>query len=322
MPDKPVAEVVIDETRVRDLLAAQAPAFAGGRLEWSNDGWDCSVWRLGTDTDTGTSTGTGTGAGAGAGAEELAVRVPRRAAAAPLVRHEQRWVPVLAELVAPSGLSLPTPLFAGSPTDTFPWPWSIVPWFAGTNAIAVPRPQRTPWAPRLAEALARLHTPAHPEAPRNPFRGVPLVERAETVSARVEAGSASVTPETMRALAVAWGAGLSTEPWSAPPVWIHGDLHPGNLIARDSELVALIDFGDVTAGDPAYDLAVAWLAFDAAGRSVFQVASPHVDAATWTRARAWAAAVALILLQQSDDNPDYLALGIETADEVAKSAAE
>ena len=101
------------------------------------------------------------------------------------------------------------------------------------------------------------------------------------------------------------------------------DRHATEKGRKDArELVALIDFGDVTAGDPAYDLAVAWLAFDAAGRSVFQVASPHVDAATWTRARAWAAAVALILLQQSDDNPDYLALGIETADEVAKSAAE
>jgi aminoglycoside phosphotransferase (APT) family kinase protein len=100
-------------------------------------------------------------------------------------------------------------------------------------------------------------------------------------------------------------------------VWIHGDLHPGNLVARGPELIAIIDFGDVTAGDPAYDLAVAWLTFDAAGRSAFVGAiGDRYDAATWTRARGCAAAFALVMLDQSDDNPEYATLGAEALREL------
>ena len=112
---------------------------------------------------------------------------------------------------------------------------------------------------------------------------------------------------------------LAAPPWTGPPVWIHGDLHPGNLVARGSDLVAIIDFGDVTAGDPAYDLAVAWLAFDAAGRERFVAAlRDRYDAATWTRAHGWAAAVTLMLLDHSDDNPEYAALGAEALGELAR----
>ena len=104
-------------------------------------------------------------------------------------------------------------------------------------------------------------------------------------------------------------------------MWIHGDLHPGNLIAQGPRLTGIIDFGDVTAGDPAYDLALAWLAFDRVGRDRFITASTTAtthgrEPATWVRARAWAMAVALMLLMHSDDNPPYAALGREAFVEV------
>jgi aminoglycoside phosphotransferase (APT) family kinase protein len=90
-------------------------------------------------------------------------------------------------------------------------------------------------------------------------------------------------------------------------------------VARGGELVAIIDFGDVTAGDPAYDLAIAWLAFDAPGRRRFRAATgDRYDAATWVRARAWAAAVTTLLLAQSDDNPDYARLGRDALEELTR----
>ena len=92
-------------------------------------------------------------------------------------------------------------------------------------------------------------------------------------------------------------------------MWIHGDLHPGNLLTAHGRLSGIIDFGDVTAGDPAYDLAVAWLAFDPAGRERFLAATGGgYDAPTWRRAHAWAASIAVVLLVHSDDNPDYAQL--------------
>jgi len=100
-------------------------------------------------------------------------------------------------------------------------------------------------------------------------------------------------------------------------VWIHGDMHPGNLVTHESALTGIIDFGDVTAGDPAYDLAIAWLAFDGPGRAQFIAASAsRDDADIWIRARAWVAAVVLMLLGHSDDNPDYFALGQDAAAQV------
>ena len=70
------------------------------------------------------------------------------------------------------------------------------------------------------------------------------------------------------------------------------------------------------------DLAVAWLAFDAAGRSAFiEATGDRHDRATWIRAHALAASIAVILLAHSDDNPDYARLGAEAAAEVLAEAS-
>jgi aminoglycoside phosphotransferase (APT) family kinase protein len=76
---------------------------------------------------------------------------------------------------------------------------------------------------------------------------------------------------------------------------LHGDLHPANLLLRDGRLAAVLDFGDVTAGDPATDLATAWLTFDPPAREAFRgEAAP--DAATWRRARGWAVGMATAMV--------------------------
>lgn len=42
------------------------------------------------------------------------------------------------------------------------------------------------------------------------------------------------------------------------------------------------------------------------------------DVATWLRARGWAAAVGLLLIEQSDDNPEDLQLGLEALGEIQR----
>jgi aminoglycoside phosphotransferase (APT) family kinase protein len=300
MPDKPRAEVAIDATLVHALLAEQASAMDAAALPVSHvaDGWDCSVWRVG---------------------DEWAVRLPRRELAAPLVVNEQRVLPDIAARLAPTGVRVPAPVFSGVPGGGYPWPWSIVPWLEGTRGIDVPRSDRTGWAAPLAAALGALHTPASPGFPVNPFRGLPLAMRADAVATRLSQlrADGGLTEGEAEAAASVWAHGLAAAPWDGPPVWIHGDLHPANLVADGSRLVGIIDFGDVTAGDPAYDLAVAWLAFDAEARRAFMAAfDARYDDATWIRARAWATSVALMLLAHSDDEPAYAALGREAFPEV------
>ncbi len=301
MPDKPAAEVRIDEDVVRDVLRqaeTAVPGVAMRPLDKASEGWDCEVWRLG---------------------EDLAVRLPRRAASAPLVLHEQAALPVIGPRIEATGLRVPLPVFAGRPSDAYPWHWSIVPWFAGAAGLAVPRADRTGWAAPLAHALTALHVPAPADHPVNPVRGVPLAVRSPAVRDRLALlrSTGALPPATLDTLESAWTEGLDVEAWSRDPVWIHGDLHPGNLVADGGRLIAMIDFGDVTAGDPAYDLAAAWVAFDATGREAFRRAlGDRYDAATWARARAWAAAVAIVFVTHSDDNPDYGALGVESSDEL------
>jgi aminoglycoside phosphotransferase (APT) family kinase protein len=71
----------------------------------------------------------------------------------------------------------------------------------------------------------------------------------------------------------------------------------------DGSIVGVIDFGDITAGDPATDLSVAWMLFDSAGREIFREAYRPVDDATWTRARGWALSLGTAYLTFSADNP-------------------
>ena len=78
------------------------------------------------------------------------------------------------------------------------------------------------------------------------------------------------------------------------------------LLHADGGLAGVIDFGDVCAGDPASDLAVAWLMFDAPARQVFRAActsSGNYDEAVWARAWAWALGLATVFSLASDDMP-------------------
>lgn len=295
MAHSPAAERRLDESAVRALLQSTAPALARLPLCLFAEGWDNAVWRLG---------------------EDLAVRLPRREIAAPLIAHEQEALGVIGPRLAAAGVRTPVPVVVGRPTAQFPWPWSVVPWIGGTTALAVPRAAAARWATTLATALQALHRPAPPDAPHNPVRGVPLAVRDEVMQIRLaQAEGAGIAHRA--ALGAAWAAGLRA-PACTERAWVHGDLHPGNIVADARTLTAFIDFGDVTAGDPAYDLAASWMLFDAAGRSAFRRATgTRYDDATWTRARAWAAYVALVLVTQSDDRPALLAAGRSTAQELA-----
>ena len=80
----------------------------------------------------------------------------------------------------------------------------------------------------------------------------------------------------------------------------------------------MIDFGDVTAGDPATDLSVAWMLFPAKERAVFWQAYGQADDHTRARARGWALSLALVFLTYSADNPLIAGIGKRTFREVLR----
>jgi aminoglycoside phosphotransferase (APT) family kinase protein len=150
----------------------------------------------------------------------------------------------------------------------------------------------------LATSLRRLHRPAPPDAPANPFRGVPLRSRREVVEERLDRLE-------LRELDSPWRRALEATP-GVDVAWLHGDLHPKNVLVRDGTLAGLIDWGDVTAGDPATDLACAWMLFDAYGRSAFLEAYGPSEG-EHARALGWAVNFGSAMLDSGE--PRHAAIG-------------
>jgi aminoglycoside phosphotransferase (APT) family kinase protein len=92
-------------------------------------------------------------------------------------------------------------------------------------------------------------------------------------------------PESARR---AWDDALTT-PIDTAPVWLHGDLHPMNVLSKNGRLSAVIDWGDICAGDAATDLACVWaLLPDPAMRRAALSAYGGISDQTFVRARGWA----------------------------------
>nr|WP_308221735.1 phosphotransferase [Georgenia sp. EYE_87] len=129
--------------------------------------------------------------------------------------------------------------------------------------------------------------------------------------------ASGAVPEPRRVGAL-WAELVSTPLWEGSPSWIHGDLHPANLLLHDAGgLAAVIDFGDMAAGDPATDLAAAWLTFETSGRRRFVAAmAGRYDDATWRRGRGWALCMATAMVAHSDDAPVLAAVGQEALHQV------
>jgi aminoglycoside phosphotransferase (APT) family kinase protein len=279
--DTPAAEIDIDAALVRSLLAEQHPDLADRSLRLVANGWDNAILRLGDD---------------------LVVRLPRRAAAAQLIEHEQRWLPGIAERVR---TPVPMPVRIGVAGKGFPWSWTVAEWFDGERASTLSHESLVPAAGALADFVRELHVVAPVDAPFNPVRGIPLAARAGAVDERLASG---LVPNS-DGIADAWHRALAAPVWRGGPVWLHGDLHPANILVQDGALAAVIDFGDVCSGDPATDLATAWLTFDSRGRAAFRAALDYDDA-TWARARGWAILLGTALVSYSADNPALMAIGI------------
>lgn len=282
----------VDAALVRRLLAAQFPEWADLPIRPAEqEGWDNRTYRLGAD---------------------MSVRMPTGEGYAASVAKEQRWLPVLAPQVP---LPIPEPLGKGVPGEGYAYPWSVYRWLDGEPASV----DKIGDLPRLATDLAAfLIALQGADATDGPLAGAHSAYRGASV--------ATYDDETRRAIALLDGkidATLATEGWEAAlaatwtgaPVWFHGDVALGNLLIRDGELAAVIDFGTSGVGDPASDLAITWTTFAGASREAFRNAMP-ADEAMWARARGWALWKALKVYSGIDDNQATAAASVRVVDEV------
>ena len=204
-----------------------------------------------------------------------------------LVDHEQAVLPGLA---AQLPIPTPAPVRIGRPALGYPWAWSINPWLPGTIAATTTFADPALEAERLGEFLRALHVPAPADAPPNPSRGHFVGNNTSVFVERVEAlrGASGFDADAVLAR---WAELTDVAPSGELPVWIHGDLHAANMLVDDGTISAIIDFGDVCAGDPATDLSCAWGLFDdPVHRDVLRSSAGDVDDATWRQRRGLGAA--------------------------------
>ncbi|WP_230286569.1 aminoglycoside phosphotransferase family protein [Deinococcus sp. 12RED42] len=291
MSDAPVRmhadEVTVDAALVSRLIAAQCPPWAGLSLtRIRHAGTDNAMFRLG---------------------DGFVVRLPRIGWAANDVHKEATWLPRLAPHLP---LRMPEPLFVGVPGEGYPFPWAVYRWLEGVDAGLDTVRDGRELARELAGFITALRRvpPPPADAPQGSRNG-PLHDRDRGTRGAIADCVGLLDPVPVLA---AWEAALTVPAWAGDPVWIHGDLKPGNLLAHGGRLSAVIDWGGLTLGDPAVDLQPAWNLLDAPSRQSFRAAL-NVDDATWARGCGWALSVSLVALPYYvHTNPELAAICRQT----------
>ncbi|BCJ26897.1 aminoglycoside phosphotransferase family protein [Actinocatenispora sera] len=307
------AEIEVTAELVRELLREQHPDLAGLTIREVPGGWGNQMWRLG---------------------DELAVRMQRMDATPELQFKERRWLPVLAPRLP---LPVPEPVRLGVPSARFPKHWTVMTWVPGEPLDHGSISRGTHAADTLAHFLRALHVEAPADAPTATDRGAhprDCTAGFERFRRAVAMGSlprrGDLTPDDIAArVRSLWDDAVAAGAWEGPPVWVHGDLHPANVVVSDGTLSGVVDFGGLFAGDPAWDLAAAWLLLPAGTATRFFDTYAVADEATIRRARGLAAMKCffLMLMGQNGDRglpggkPHWLPAGQAALDRVLNDDA-
>lgn len=271
--------LLISLALVKNLIGQQFPQWNHlpiKPVEFS--GWDNRTFRLGND---------------------MLVRLPSAQRYAAKVAIEQKWLPILAPHLS---LAIPKPLAMGQPSENYPFNWSVYQWIEGesANSLNIEDVYLPQIAISLAQFLNELHkidiTDGPIAGPHNFWRGGSLsIYDTETKSA-IDQLKDIIDVDQVTAV---WKKALNSQ-WTKNPVWLHGDLSAGNILIKNNQLVAVIDFGGMAIGDPACDMVIAWTFLKDESRKLFK-SRLNLDLDTWNRARGWALWKALITLAKCTD---------------------
>ncbi|MET7568510.1 aminoglycoside phosphotransferase family protein [Streptomyces sp. NPDC005492] len=262
------SEIEIGEDLVRDLLREQHPDLAKLSIREVEGGWGNQMWRLG---------------------DELAVRMQRMDMSPDPQLKERRWLPTLASRLP---LPIPVPVRDGAPSERFPKIWTVMTWVEGTPLDHGSITRGDDAAETLAGFLRALHVEAPSDAPRPSDFGAHPKDCTDGFEHLFQVAPADLADEIREV----WDEAVAAPGYEGSPVWVHGDLHPANVVVEDGTLAGVVDFGAVFAGDPAWDLAAAWVLLPAGGAARFFDSYAQADEAAVRRARGLAAMKSLFLM--------------------------
>jgi aminoglycoside phosphotransferase (APT) family kinase protein len=276
---------------VRALLKEQFPQWADAPLRRIEDsGTDNAIYRLG---------------------ETMGIRLPRIHWAEAQIDKERRW---LSGLAGGLPVAVPVPIATGRPGHGYPFPWLVYPWLEG---ISLDRLVLASWADLVRDvaafvlALEGLPTTDGP-SPRR--RGTAMAQHDSAVRWGLDQVDGLIDVDLAQQV---WQLALDAGDWPNDPVWVHGDLLPGNLLVRQDRLCGVIDWSGAGIGDPACDAMVAW-ALPSDARRIFRDAVGFDDA-TWARARGWVVEQTILYIPYYERT---LPLAVEQAKQRLQAALE
>ena len=263
------AEIPVDESLARRLIAEQFPRLVGRPIRFLAAGWDNAVFVVD---------------------ERLAFRFPQRAIAIPGIEREIAVLPRLGPMLpAP----VPVPVHVGRPTDGYPWPFYGAPLIDGIELAASGADAgRERLGTQLGEFLSVLHRPElaqrfNDDLPVDPMRRADMpargaiarkwLDEAADLGIWDSAGDADANALILRAAAAPEATQLSVT---------HGDLHVRHvLVDAQGGMTGIIDWGDLCLADPAIDLSLLWSSLEGPARAAFREAYGPLDASAELRGR-------------------------------------
>ena len=275
------AEVDVTVDLVTRLVRSQFPELTG-EVAHLGTGWDNDVFTVGPD---------------------LVFRLPRRAAALPLMERELAVLPLLPALLPGLGLPVPRPRYRGVPGLGYPWPFWGGPLVPGVELCRAPGAPRAALGAAVGGFLRRLHAlRVDVDLPHDPMGRGDAARRAamarDPLAALGDLGL--VDPSAYRLLDDPHLPGPSSR-----RVLVHGDLHVRHaLVLPDGSPGGVIDFGDSCWADPSVDVSFAFSALEGEDRAAFFAAYGSVDAACEVRARVLAVNLCAALAASAHDTGD------------------
>jgi aminoglycoside phosphotransferase (APT) family kinase protein len=158
----------------------------------------------------------------------------------------------LLQILQTAGIAAPTPYYVDDSGEIFATPCVVMEFIEGESEFAPDNPDD--FIRQLADHLAQIH---RVDAATYDLSFLPTVEaiHAKLLSERPATVDESIGERRIRdALEAVMPLARRN-----PPVLLHGDYWTGNVLCREGQVVAVIDWEDARVGDPLDDLANARL---------------------------------------------------------------
>lgn len=272
-------QIKIDEIIAQKLITEQFPEFKNFEItSVKTQGHDNRTYKVGHD---------------------FLIRLPTAQRYASSIEKEQIWLPQFAPYIS---TIIPKPIRLGKPTSYYPYPWSIYTYIKGESANNVSLqdlnlPIIAEQVAQFLKELAAINTKNGPlPGPNNFYRGGRLDFYYKQTQAALQKLS---TYFDVTAYEQLWHQAVQNR-WLCNPVWIHGDMSPGNIIIENKQLKAVIDFSGIAVGEPSCDLVMAWTFFDETSKQIFKE-NLNYENNIWENGRAWALWKSLITLADMQD---------------------